>query len=136
MTNLAVPLPLPSSIRIHLHTRRASIKMQADDKIDEKHDLEAHPSPIIADAADEGTAEAVKAKRLQTESTFFRKLRFGEEWLDAKMGIEMQGIDRIPDEEKQPPSTWNVSWPPFLFCLGVIEIGANPSGRSSSCGGP
>jgi hypothetical protein len=75
----------------------------------EKHDIETSKGPAADHDAEVGTVEAVKARRLQNESTFFRKLRFGEEWLDAKMGIEMQGIDRIPDEEKQPPSTWNVS---------------------------
>jgi purine-cytosine permease-like protein len=29
--------------------------------------------------------------------------------LDEKMGVESQGIDRVAEEKKEPPSIWNVS---------------------------
>jgi len=97
-----------------LRCRQTSIAM-AD--IDEKRDLEAsyektHVSAenIGATDVDEGYLNEVKrSKELQHNIPFFRYLRAGEEWLDAKMGVELQGIDRIPEEKKNPPSIWNVS---------------------------
>jgi hypothetical protein len=59
---------------------------------------------------EDGTAQEVKrARDLQHRTKALRSLRRGEEWLDEKMGVESQGIDRIPDEKKQPPSVINVS---------------------------
>jgi hypothetical protein len=80
----------------------------------EKHDMEEAKIPAVADIAEvnTGTVEEVKrARDLQNRSVVLRKLRAGEEWLDAKLGIELQGVDRIPDELKEPPSIWNVSQP-------------------------
>lgn len=37
-----------------------------------------------------------------------RKLRAIEAWLDKKFGIETIGADRIPEDERQPPSIFNV----------------------------
>jgi hypothetical protein len=101
----------------------------------EKHDIEAGKNPSVEDTTkvDVGNIEEVKrTKELQTKSAFFRKLRAGEEWLDAKMGIELQGVDRIPDEQKQPPSIWNVS--PLEFSAFVKSSANNR--RSFLCGGP
>jgi hypothetical protein len=37
-----------------------------------------------------------------------RKLRAIEAWLDKKFGIETTGADRIPEDERRPPSIFNV----------------------------
>jgi hypothetical protein len=37
-----------------------------------------------------------------------RKLRAAEAWLDKKFGIETTGADRIPEEQRRPPSIFNV----------------------------
>lgn len=66
------------------------------------------PSPELKSFdIERGEAEELKATRLQNEKSFLRKMRKGEEWLDAKLGIETRGIDRIPEEEKQPPQLIN-----------------------------
>lgn len=107
--------------------------------INEKQDLEAskgavhnhHASETSVDVDDgfvDETYEVKRAKELQENNGFFRKLRAGEEWLvgakicmsaivvndavfrlDAKMGVESQGIDRVHEDKKEPPSIWNVS---------------------------
>lgn len=51
--------------------------------------------------------EVARARHLQNAIAPLRFLSKGEEWLDHKLGIETQGIDRIPEEEKKPPSIWN-----------------------------
>jgi hypothetical protein len=72
-----------------------------------------------------GSAEEILARRLQQEKGFLRRLRRGEEWLDEKMGIETQGIDRIKEEEKRPPSIINVFflWWSLTCHVGTIPIG-------------
>jgi hypothetical protein len=72
-----------------------------------------------------GTAEEILARRLQHEKGFLRRLRRGEEWLDEKMGIETQGIDRIKEENKRPPSIINVFflWWSLTCHVGTIPIG-------------
>jgi hypothetical protein len=52
--------------------------------------------------------EIIVAREIQQRMGFLRSLRQGEEWLDAKIGIETQGIDRIHEEDKKPPSRINV----------------------------
>jgi hypothetical protein len=103
----------------------------------EKHDIEAAKGPTTENTTEieVGTVEEIKrTKELQNSSAVLRKLRAGEEWLDAKMGIELQGVDRIPEDQKQPPSIWNVSQPDVsTFCF---KAGIHANRRYSSCGGP
>jgi hypothetical protein len=68
-------------------------------------DLEASASGVSAEAASE---EVIVARELRQRSGILRKLREGEEWLDAKLGIETQGVDRIHEDDKKPPSKINV----------------------------
>jgi hypothetical protein len=68
-------------------------------------DLEAG-SPSYLEQSD--SEEIIFARELQKRSGILRTLRQGEEWLDAKIGIETQGIDRIHEENKKPPSKINV----------------------------
>jgi hypothetical protein len=37
-----------------------------------------------------------------------RKLHTAEAWLDKRFGIETTGSDRIPENERRPPSIFNV----------------------------
>lgn len=68
-------------------------------------DLEASASGASAEA---DSQEIVVARELRQRSGILRKMREGEEWLDAKMGVETQGVDRIHEEDKKPPSKINV----------------------------
>jgi hypothetical protein len=78
-----------------------------------------------SDDLESGTTEEILARKLQQEKGFLRTLRRGEEWLDEKMGIETQGIDRIKEENKRPPSIINVFflWWSLTCHVGTIPIG-------------
>lgn len=58
---------------------------------DEKHDIETGSNPV-GDLDTASTEEVIVAKELQHKNTILHKLRQGEEWLDAKMGIETRGV--------------------------------------------
>lgn len=69
--------------------------------------------------------EIIRARQIQNSIAPFRYLSQGEQWLDSKLGIETQGIDRIPENQKRPPSIWNV----FLLWWGATcHIGTVPIG--------
>jgi hypothetical protein len=53
--------------------------------------------------------EITATRHIQSSNKILRGLKRSEEWMDEKMGVETQGIDRIPEEAKQPPSIMNVS---------------------------
>lgn len=86
-------------------------------------DVAAHGTPSGVEPS--GIAEDILARKLQREKGFLRGLRRGEEWLDEKMGIETQGIDRIKEEEKRPPGIANVFflWWSLTCHVGTIPIG-------------
>jgi hypothetical protein len=69
--------------------------------------------------------EVVAARKIQHSFAPFRYLTKGEAWLDEKLGVETQGIDRIPEEEKQPPSIWNIFliWFSMTLHVGTLPIG-------------
>ena len=92
----------------------------------EKHDIEAAAPPYDNAGIEDGTFDEVRrAREIQDRTGVLRNLRKAEEWLDSKVGIEMQGIDRIPDEAKQPPSLWNIFllWWSLNVHVGVIPLG-------------
>lgn len=66
-----------------------------------------------------------RAHILQSRFGPLRKMREGEEWLDKKLGIETQGIDRIPEEQKKPPSVLNIffMWWSLNLHVGVVPLG-------------
>lgn len=69
--------------------------------------------------------EIARTRQIQNGFAPLRILRQGEEWLDAKLGIETQGIDRIPEEAKRPPSIINT----FLIWWSVtVHVGTLPIG--------
>ena len=69
--------------------------------------------------------EVSRARQIQNGFAPLRILRQGEEWLDAKLGIETQGIDRIPEEAKRPPSIINTF---FIWWSVTVHVGTLPIG--------
>jgi hypothetical protein len=67
-------------------------------------DVERSPSTTVGNIG-----EFQRVYDLQHSNKILRSLRRGEEWLDEKMGVETQGIDRVLEENKDPPSLLNVS---------------------------
>jgi len=112
-----------------VHGDQADLKLAHEKHMHEKElnekDIEAGSKGIIADNdAQEDSVEVIKARELRTKG-ILGKLTAGEEWLDEKMGIETQGIDRIHEEDKKPPSLMNVFWLWWsLTChVGTVPIG-------------
>ncbi|MCJ1287648.1 hypothetical protein MMC26_007000 [Xylographa opegraphella] len=94
----------------------------------EKSDLEAHTKVADVTALDgdqSNAAEVAKVRDIQQQNRVVRSMRHAEEWLDRKMGIELQGIDRIPEEEKRPPSIINIFllWWSLNVHVGVVPLG-------------
>ncbi len=96
------------------------------------HDIESGGSDpefkgekIIEAGAEESDSEIILARELQQRNGILHRMRRGEEWLDEKMGIETQGIDRIHEEDKKPPSILNVFflWWSLTCHVGTIPIG-------------
>lgn len=78
------------------------------------------------DASDGSVVDEVaRARSIQDRFAIFRYMRMCEEWLDAKLGIESQGIDRIPEEDKKPPSILNCF---FMWCSMTCHVGTLPIG--------
>lgn len=69
--------------------------------------------------------EVSRTREIQNSFAPLRVLRQGEEWLDAKLGIETQGIDRIPEEAKRPPSIVNTF---FIWWSVTVHVGTLPIG--------
>ena len=70
----------------------------------------------------EGNVEEIKrAREIQSSNVVLRKLKQGEAWMDEKMGVETQGIDRVLEENKDPPSILNVikSFPSTLLIANI-----------------
>ncbi|KUJ07599.1 uncharacterized protein LY89DRAFT_359021 [Mollisia scopiformis] len=89
------------------------------------HEKELHGETFAAqDDVHSDSVEVIKARELRSRG-FFKTMRDGEEWLDAKMGIETQGIDRIHEEDKKPPSLINVF---FLWWSLTCHVGTLPIG--------
>ncbi|CAG8974588.1 hypothetical protein HYALB_00004385 [Hymenoscyphus albidus] len=71
------------------------------------------------------SSSKTRAKELRENTGILSTLCRGEDWLDAKMGIETQGVDLIREEDKKPPSILNVSllWFTLTCHVGAIPIG-------------
>ena len=91
-------------------------------------DIESSKTPYTeedTDVASGTTDEIARAREVQRRTGILRGMRQGEEWLDAKLGIELQGIDRIPENEKKPPPIINI----FLFWFSLnCHVGVVPLG--------
>jgi NCS1 nucleoside transporter family len=82
-------------------------------------------SPEIRRDSTTPLAEVAKARHIQTAWAPFRYMSMGEAWLDQKLGIETQGIDRIPEEDKRPPHLINtfLMWFSMTCHVGTLPIG-------------
>jgi hypothetical protein len=69
--------------------------------------------------------EVARAREIQNSFAPLRYMRRWEEWLDEKLGIETQGIDRISEEDKRPPSIINsfFMWWSMICNVGKLPIG-------------
>ena len=69
--------------------------------------------------------EVIEARKIQNGLAPFRWLSKGEPWLDRKLGVETQGIDRIPEHEKRPPSMINIflMWWSMTCHVGTVPLG-------------
>ncbi|KAK0756037.1 hypothetical protein N5P37_011410 [Trichoderma harzianum] len=68
---------------------------------------------------------ADRVHKLQARWAILRYLNAFESWLDRRLGVETQGVDRIPEEEKRPPSVWNIflMWWSLNIHVGVLPLG-------------
>ena len=74
----------------------------------------------------QGSVEDVYRARLIRERVpVLRYLGRFEDWLETVFGVETQGIDRIPDEKRQPPSLLNafVLWFSFNGHIATLPVG-------------
>ena len=69
--------------------------------------------------------EIARSRHIQNAFAPIRYLAKGEQWLDAKLGIETQGIDRIPEDKKEPPSILNTF---FMWFSMTCHVGTVPLG--------
>ncbi|KIV86957.1 hypothetical protein PV11_02531 [Exophiala sideris] len=69
--------------------------------------------------------EIARARDIQNSIAPLRFLSKGELWLDQKLGIETQGIDRIPEEMKRPPPLINTF---FMWFSMTCHVGTLPLG--------
>jgi hypothetical protein len=106
-----------------VHGEQADVKIAHEKHMHEK-DIEAGSPSYVNDDVQGDSVEVIKARELKRKG-ILAKLTAGEEWLDEKMGIETQGIDRIHEEDKKPPSLMNVFWLWWsLTChVGTVPIG-------------
>lgn len=97
----------------------------------EKRDLESGPPTPegIVQTDIEASRTIVlttdRVHELQARWAILRYLNAFESWLDRKLGVETQGVDRIPEEEKRPPSVWNIflMWWSLNIHVGVLPLG-------------
>ena len=86
---------------------------------------EATKGPVANDYDVTPVDEIARTRHIQQHIGPLRMLRRGEEWLDEKMGIELQGVDRIPEDKKRPPSILNAF---FLWWSLTCHVGTLPIG--------
>lgn len=64
-----------------------------------------------------------------TQFGVFYRLKRLEDWIACHVGgeknFELQGIDRILEEDKRPPPLWNalMIWPTMVLHLGMLPVG-------------
>lgn len=97
-------------------------------EITEQHGVEV---PIeVRHGSITNPAEIARARHIQNAWAPFRYMSLGEQWLDDKMGVETQGIDRIPEEGKRPPSMINIF---FIWWSMTCHVGTLPIGVLGLC---
>ncbi|KKK15455.1 hypothetical protein P175DRAFT_0502085 [Aspergillus ochraceoroseus IBT 24754] len=73
--------------------------------------------------------EIAHKHRILNSIPVLKKLNDAEKWMDRALGgdelFETQGIDRITDDQKRPPSIWNalMIWSSVTMHVGTIPLG-------------
>ena len=104
-------------------------KITSEKEMTQYNDIEASSDGVpkyTTHEVDDGSFDEVRrAREIQDSLGILRSLHRAEEWLDSKVGIELQGVDRIPEEEKRPPSEWNIFllWWSFNVHVAVLPLG-------------
>lgn len=86
-------------------------------------------SPPSEDTPDTLVEEVARTHHIQNAVPFLKKLSDAERWIDRAIGgdqfFETQGIDRIPEDQKRPPSIWNalMMWSSVTMHVGTIPLG-------------
>jgi NCS1 nucleoside transporter family len=107
------------------------IERSSDFEPTKEYDVEKTPNtsesvePEVRHGSVTPAFEVAKARHIQSSFPPLRFLSRGEEWLDEKMGIETQGIDRIPEDQKRPPSKLNIflMWWSMTCHVGTLPLG-------------
>ena len=93
-------------------------------------DSKGNSSPVYRSGSDEADLEEgytanPRTKEIQNKFAPLRMMVKGEEWLDAKLGIETQGIDLIREEDKKPPHMINsfLMWWSMTCHVGTLPLG-------------
>ena len=102
--------------------------MIVDSSMHHSNDLEKEmPSPTTNPVGHHPLSPVTTASQGQMKKLPgpFRRLQQLESWMDTKIGIEVQGIERIPEEQKQPPPRRNLFllWGSLNMHVGVITLG-------------
>lgn len=68
-----------------------------------------HGSSAVTSPACAAGEEDVVVVRLRESNSILAKMRAAELWMNKKLNIEPMGIERLPEEQRRPPSVLNVS---------------------------
>ena len=52
----------------------------------------------------------LEVAHIRERVSILRKLRAVEAWMDKKVGVEKTGAERIPEDQRRPPSVLNVCY--------------------------
>ncbi|CCU81768.1 purine-cytosine permease [Blumeria hordei DH14] len=91
----------------------------------EENSWENNASPVPTSSFNSNCNTDPSSTQHASRARVLCQLQRAEEWLDEKMGIETQGIDRILEENKQPPSLLNMFllWWSLICHVGSLPIG-------------
>ncbi|KAI1614913.1 permease for cytosine/purines, uracil, thiamine, allantoin-domain-containing protein [Exophiala viscosa] len=99
-------------------------KIAGKDKIStETQDVEKAGSTLSCSRAT--TEDVPRAKMIRDKVAVLRHLGNLEAWLDQRIGVETQGIDRIPEDKKNAPSLLNafLMWFSFNGHVATLPVG-------------
>merc|ERR1712000_474597 len=84
--------------------------------------LERGPTPKDYAINIAGDIESID---FRDSSVVLRNVRRAEVWMDRKFGVEATGVNRIPDDQRQPPRIINMIlfWFSMLMSPTLISIG-------------
>ena len=91
----------------------------------EENSWENNASPVPTSSFNSNCNSDPNSTQHASQARVLCQLQRAEAWLDEKMGIETQGIDRILEENKQPPSLLNMFllWWSLTCHVGSLPIG-------------